>query len=136
MSETELSPEMKELQEKVLRLQMENSLLNQELVNMQNWEKKRMEDKVYFKKSEKGGIQIMGIRRFPITLYRREIEMIFKNQNRIEEFMNKNEINQKEIKEGKKIPELLEITWGFFYVGVSDGCVFQKKKFFKNVYII
>ena len=93
MSETELSPEMKELQEKVLRLQMENSLLNQELVNMQNWEKKRMEDKVYFKKSEKGGIQIMGIRRFPITLYRREIEMIFKNQNRIEEFMNKNEIN-------------------------------------------
>ena len=93
MSETELSPEMKELQEKVLRLQMENSLLNQELVNMQNWEKKRMEDKVYFKKSEKGGIQIMGIRRFPITLYRREIELIFKNQNRIEEFMNKNEIN-------------------------------------------
>ena len=89
----ELTPEMKELQEKVLRLQMENSLLNQELVNMQNWEKKRMEDKVYFKKSEKGGIQIMGIRRFPITLYRREIEMIFKNQNRIEEFMNKNEIN-------------------------------------------
>ena len=93
MSETELSPELKELQEKVLRLQMENSLLNQELVNMQNWEKKRMEDKVYFKKSEKGGIQIMGIRRFPITLYRREIELIFKNQNRIEEFMNKNEIN-------------------------------------------
>lgn len=93
MSETELSPELKELQEKVLRLQMENSLLNQELVNMQNWEKKRNEERVYFKKSEKGGIQIMGIRRFPITLYRREIELIFKNQNRIEEFMNKNEIN-------------------------------------------
>lgn len=93
MSETELSPELKELQEKVLRLQMENSLLNQELVNMQNWEKKRNEERVYFKKSEKGGIQIMGIRRFPITLYRREIELIFKNQNRIEEFMNKNDIN-------------------------------------------
>lgn len=92
MSETELSPDLKELQEKVLRLQMENSILNQELVNMQNSEKKRLERKVYFKKSEKGGVQIMGIRKFPITLYRRELEMVFKVQEEITEFMNKNEI--------------------------------------------
>tara|TARA_B100001564_G_C20657825_1_gene680074 strand:- start:1130 stop:1363 length:234 start_codon:yes stop_codon:yes gene_type:complete len=64
-----------------------------EKLRMENEELKKKERKVFLKKSEKGGVQIMGVRRFPITLYRKELDTIFNMKNEIVNFMDENEIN-------------------------------------------
>ena len=65
-----------------------------EKLRLENEElKKKKENKVFLKKSEKGGVQIMGVRRFPITLYRKEIDTIFNMKDEIVNFMNENNIN-------------------------------------------
>lgn len=49
--------------------------------------KLRKEKKIELKVSQKGCLQINGIRRFPFTFYVEEIEKIFSMQNEIEEFI-------------------------------------------------
>lgn len=76
------SPTYDDLVAYVEKLRLENEEL-----------KKKKEHKVFLKKSEKGAVQIMGIRRFPITLYRKELHTIFNMKNEIVQFMDENEIN-------------------------------------------
>ena len=54
---------------------------------------KQQKPKPYLKKSEKGGIQIMGIRKFPITLYKRELETIFNMKDEITNFIVQENLN-------------------------------------------
>lgn len=68
---------MEELKAQLVKLQEENQQLKK---------KKQMCLKV----SEKGAVQINGIRRFPITLYRSEIQEIFSKKNEIETFIEEN----------------------------------------------
>ena len=68
---------MEELKAQLVKLQEENQQLKK---------KKQMSLKV----SEKGAVQINGIRRFPITLYRSEIQEIFSKKNEIETFIEEN----------------------------------------------
>lgn len=45
---------------------------------------------VSMKVSEKGAVQINGIRRFPITLYKQEMEQILEMKEEIEDFIRAN----------------------------------------------
>lgn len=45
---------------------------------------------VKLKVSEKGAVQINNIRRFPITLYKKEIEIIFNMKSEIQTFIDEN----------------------------------------------
>lgn len=65
---------MEELKAQIAKLQEENQQL-----------KKTKE--MTLKVSEKGAVQINGIRRFPITLYRSELERIFSKKEEIESFI-------------------------------------------------
>lgn len=47
-------------------------------------------NKIEIKVSDKGCVQINGIRKFPISLYRNEIEQILNMKNDIENFININ----------------------------------------------
>ena len=46
---------------------------------------------IELKVSQKGCVQINGIRRFPFTFYKEEIRQILSMAERIEEFINENE---------------------------------------------
>lgn len=52
--------------------------------------RKSKEPKVSLKVSEKGGISIYGLRRFPITLYRRELEAVLSRSEEIHAFIDAN----------------------------------------------
>ena len=54
-------------------------------------EKEKNKRIVSLKVSEKGAVQINGIRRFPITLYRQEMEQILEMKEEIEDFIRTNE---------------------------------------------
>ena len=54
-------------------------------------EKKKNEKKIELKVSPKGCVQINGIRRFPITLYKEEITKILDMSDDIYEFIQNNE---------------------------------------------
>ena len=58
-------------------------------------EKKTSKKQIQIKVSEKGCIQINGIRKFPITFYKNEIEQIFDMKDDILNFIN---INQTKLK--------------------------------------
>lgn len=56
--------------------------------------KKELEDakkSVILKVSEKGAVQINNIRRFPITLYKKEIVTIFTMESEIKKFIHEND---------------------------------------------
>jgi len=59
--------------------------------------KEKKETKPKLKVSEKGCVQINGIRRFPFTFYVNEIQTIFDMKDEIEEFIenNRNELATK-----------------------------------------
>ena len=46
---------------------------------------------IVFKVSPKGAVQINGMRRFPITFYKNEWEILFSLRDRIENFIVENE---------------------------------------------
>lgn len=69
--------EIARLAEKVAKLEEENKQLKQK-------------KEVTIKVSEKGAIQINGIRRFPITLYKSEMEQILSKKEEIESFIQQN----------------------------------------------
>ena len=53
-------------------------------------ELKNQTKKIEIKVSEKGCVQINGIRKFPVTFYKNELEQIFNMKNELEDFMNIN----------------------------------------------
>ena len=73
MSESDLKAQLEALQ-----------LENDEL-------KAKIEKKPRLKVSQKGAIQINGIRRFPITFYKREWEIIYGLVDQINTFVSENE---------------------------------------------
>lgn len=73
---TSLEQQLAEAQAKIKDLELKQSK-----------SKKGIEIKV----SEKGCVQINGIRKFPITFYKQEFEKIFEMKDEIEEFMKNNE---------------------------------------------
>lgn len=54
-------------------------------------EKAKNKREMTLKVSEKGAVQINGIRRFPITLYKSEMNKILDNTGMIMEFMREND---------------------------------------------
>lgn len=54
-------------------------------------EKAKNKREMTLKVSEKGAVQINGIRRFPITLYKSEMNKILDNVGMIMEFMREND---------------------------------------------
>lgn len=70
---------MDQLKEELRKAQEENKNL-----------KKNTKKEMTLKVSDKGAVQINGIRRFPITLYRSEMNIIFEKQEDIKEFIQTN----------------------------------------------
>ena len=54
-------------------------------------EKSKNEKKITMVVSQKGCVQINGIRRFPIVLYKSELQKLFAMRNEIETFIETNE---------------------------------------------
>lgn len=81
--ETATQPTYEELFAQLESLKIENDKLK----------KNKKLAKPYLKKSEKGAVQIMGIRKFPITLYKRELETIFNMKDEINDFIKEQELN-------------------------------------------
>lgn len=52
----------------------------------------KKEKTITLKVSEKGAVQIMGLRRFPITLYAKECFAIFNIEGMIKEFIQQNNL--------------------------------------------
>lgn len=72
----------------------DNAELNDRIKELEAQLKKEKEKNkriVSLKVSEKGAVQINGIRRFPITLYRQEMEQILEMKEEIEDFIRTNE---------------------------------------------
>ena len=53
--------------------------------------KKNVKKEMTLKVSDKGAVQINGIRRFPITLYQSEMKLIFEKQEEIKNFIKTNQ---------------------------------------------
>ena len=82
MSTTEiLLAQLAEAQNKIEELELKN--------------KTNKKNKIEIKISEKGCVQINGIRKFPVTFYKNELEQIFNMKNELEDFMNINKNNLK-----------------------------------------
>ena len=81
--ETTAQPTYEELVAQLASLKVENESLK----------KSKKPAKPYLKKSEKGAVQIMGIRKFPITLYKKELETIFNMQDEINDFIKEQQLN-------------------------------------------
>ena len=83
-NQVELMTQLEEAQKKIAELELEKKIINK---------KKEIEIKV----SQKGCVQINGIRKFPITFYKEEMEKIFNMKPQIEKFMedNSNELATK-----------------------------------------
>ena len=77
-----------ELERKILELRLENEMLKRE---KEKRELKKVK-KVSLGTSEKGGVKIMGIRRFPITLYKTELEKILELQEEIFNYIRENDL--------------------------------------------
>ena len=72
----------------------DNAELNDRIKELEAQLKKEKEKNkriVSLKVSEKGAVQINGIRRFPITLYRQEMEQILEMKEEIEDFIRAHE---------------------------------------------
>ena len=79
----ELLAQLAEAQAKIAKLELEK----------ENPKKKKIEIKV----SQKGCVQINGIRKFPFTFYKAEMEQIFNMKDEIEDFIlqHENELTTK-----------------------------------------
>lgn len=72
---------------------MSNEELNDRIKELEAQLKKEKDKNkriVSMKVSEKGAVQINGIRRFPITLYKQEMEQILEMKEEIEDFIRAN----------------------------------------------
>ena len=73
-------PSEKELKSEIERLRAENAAL-----------KKPARGNVYLKVSEKGGLSVYGMGRFPVTLYREQWEKLLGMADEIREFIREND---------------------------------------------
>ena len=78
------------------REDLERKLL--EITEAYEAEKRKNKKEVELKVSQKGAVQINGIRRFPITLYRQEMETILNMAEDIKEFIKSNDSHLTKIK--------------------------------------
>jgi hypothetical protein len=69
-----------ELKQEIERLRAENESL-----------KKPARGQVYFKVSEKGGLSVYGMGRFPVTLYREQWEKLLSLAEEIRSFIREND---------------------------------------------
>ena len=69
-----------ELKSEIERLRAENDAL-----------KKPSRGRVYFKVSEKGGLSVYGMGRFPVTLYREQWEKLLSMADEIRTFIREND---------------------------------------------
>jgi hypothetical protein len=67
------------LEQKVARLEKENQSL-----------KDRKQGKLFMKVSEKGGLSVYGLGRFPVTLYKEQWEKLLDSANEIRGFLRDN----------------------------------------------
>ena len=65
------------------------------IANLENEKKMKKQKQIEIKVSEKGCVQINGIRKFPITFYKNELEKIFDMKQELETLMN---INKNDLK--------------------------------------
>ena len=65
--------------------------LEAQLAEMKANESKKYKKSIELKVSQKGCIQINGIRRFPFTFYKEEMRQILSMADRIEEFIEQND---------------------------------------------
>lgn len=65
--------------------------LEAQLAAMKANESKKKKRPIELKVSQKGCVQINGIRKFPFTFYKEEIRQILSMAERIEEFINEND---------------------------------------------
>ena len=70
--------------------------LEAQLAAMQTNETAKKKRAVELKVSQKGCVQINGIRKFPFTFYKEEIRQILSMANKIEEFITDNDDSLKE----------------------------------------
>ena len=63
----------------------------EELMEALKTERTKTEKSIVVKVSPKGGVQVNGIRKFPISFYKNEWETIFSLQERIESFIADND---------------------------------------------
>ena len=73
-----------ELKAEIERLKAENEAL-----------KKPARGRVYLKVSEKGGLSVYGMGRFPVTLYREQWEKLLSMADEIKSFIHENEAGLK-----------------------------------------
>lgn len=73
-----------ELKAEIERLKAENEAL-----------KKPARGRVYLKVSEKGGLSVYGMGRFPVTLYREQWEKLLSMAEEIKSFISENEASLK-----------------------------------------
>lgn len=59
-------------------------------LKLQLEQEKSKKKEITLKISEKGAVQINGIRRFPITLYKRELNTLFEMKDKISSFIDEN----------------------------------------------
>ena len=85
---------------------------------------------VTYKVSEQGGISFYGLRRFPITMYREELEEIIKTTQKedFKKFLvdNENNLSKKQDKQKEKKDKLFAILFIDYYF-----FIFECKKSFK-----
>lgn len=74
-----------------LKAQLEKA--KQENENLQKELKKKNTREITIKVSDKGCLQINGLRRFPFTFYKNEITKILSMSTEIQTFINQNEKN-------------------------------------------
>ncbi len=75
---SDMTPE--QMKEELERLRIENEAL-----------KKRSEKELYLKVSQKGGVSVYGLGRFPVTLYKEQWEKLLDISDDIRAFIQENE---------------------------------------------
>lgn len=78
---------IEELKAQLVQAQYEKENMRKELEK----EKSKNTKEVTLKVSEKGCVQINGIRRFPITFYKKELNQLFSIKSKIDEFIIEND---------------------------------------------
>jgi len=67
------------------------NMSREELMEALETERTKTEKNIVVKVSPKGCVQVNGIRKFPITFYKNEWEILFSLRDRIENFIVENE---------------------------------------------
>lgn len=75
---------------KTMMLELKRATMENEEFKKRNEEFKKRQKPITFSVSEKGGVSIHGIGKFPFTLYRAQWERILENSNELKAFIKDN----------------------------------------------